>query len=51
MTAKRFDQPEEGVEVTEEHVLTETGMFKQTILNMNQVIDFDLTTNILTPVL
>lgn len=49
MSAKRYDVEAEPVEVTEEHLLTETGLFKNSTLNMNQVLDGDLSDKILKP--
>ena len=48
MSAQRFDTEEVPVEVTEEHLLTETGHFKDSMLNMNQILDSDLSLNIFT---
>ena len=48
MSALRFDTEEAPIEVTEEHLLTESGYFKDSTLNMNQIMDGDLSSNIFT---
>jgi len=49
MNAKRYDVELMPVEATEEHLLTPNGHYKNSTINMNQVLDSDLLKNIFTP--